>query len=140
MAFKQFAALPYRLREDDLQILLITTRKKRRWSIPKGWPIKRTAPHETALSKHTKRPACGRHLGKEDRAFPETKATEKAIDLDLHIDLLAEHELTRLTEMVSAIAQKLEVRTGAEPEIAEITKDVAPEVLLKEIEQQDDQD
>jgi uncharacterized membrane protein len=67
-------------------------------------------------------------------------ANDKRDDLDLHIDLLAEHELTRLTEMVSAIAQKLEVRTGAEPEIAEITKDVATEVLLKEIEQQDDKD
>jgi 8-oxo-dGTP pyrophosphatase MutT (NUDIX family) len=47
--FKQFAALPFRTREDDLEILLITTRKKRRWSVPKGWPIKRTAPHETAV-------------------------------------------------------------------------------------------
>jgi len=64
-------------------------------------------------------------------------ATDKRDDLDLHINLLAEHELTRLIEMVSAIAQKLEVRTGAEQEVAEITKDVAPEVVLKEIEQQD---
>jgi len=64
-------------------------------------------------------------------------ATDKRDDLDLHINLLAEHELTRLIEMVSAIAQKLEVRTGAEHEVAEITKDVAPEVLLREIEQQD---
>jgi uncharacterized membrane protein len=63
-------------------------------------------------------------------------ATDKRDDLDLHINLLAEHELTRLVEIVSAIAQKLEVRTGAEQEVAEITKDVAPEVVLKEIEQQ----
>jgi uncharacterized membrane protein len=67
-------------------------------------------------------------------------ATDKRDDLDLHINLLAEHELTRLIEMVSAIAQKLEVRTGAEHEVAEITKDVAPEVVLKEIEQQDRND
>jgi uncharacterized membrane protein len=67
-------------------------------------------------------------------------ATDKRDDLDLHINLLAEHELTRLTEMVSAIAQKLEIRTGAEQEVAEIRKDVAPEVVLKEIEQQDRKD
>ena len=67
-------------------------------------------------------------------------ATDKRDDLDLHINLLAEHELTRLIEMVSAIAQKLEVRTGAEQEVVEITKDVAPEVVLKEIEQQDRND
>lgn len=67
-------------------------------------------------------------------------ATDKRDDLDLHINLLAEHELTRLIEMVSAIAQKLEIRTGAEQEAAEIRKDVAPEVVLKEIEQQDRKD
>jgi uncharacterized membrane protein len=64
-------------------------------------------------------------------------AADKRDDLDLHINLLAEHELTRLIQMVSAIAQKLEVRTGTEQEVPEITKDVAPEVVLKEIEQQD---
>jgi uncharacterized membrane protein len=61
-------------------------------------------------------------------------ATDKRDDLDLHINLLAEHELTRLIVMVAAIAQKLEVRTGADSEIAEITKDVAPDVVLSEIE------
>jgi 8-oxo-dGTP pyrophosphatase MutT (NUDIX family) len=46
--FKQFAALPYRLRDGDVEILLVTTRKKRRWSVPKGWPIKRSTPQQTA--------------------------------------------------------------------------------------------
>ena len=63
-------------------------------------------------------------------------ANDKRDDLDLHINLVAEHELTRLIEMVSAIAQKLEVRTGAEKELPEITQDIAPEALLVEIEQQ----
>ena len=40
---------PYRVRADDLEILLVTTRKKRRWSVPKGWPIKRSTPQPTAL-------------------------------------------------------------------------------------------
>jgi uncharacterized membrane protein len=64
-------------------------------------------------------------------------ASDKRDELDLHINLLAEHELTRLIEMVSDIAQKLEVRTGAEKELGEITQDVAPEALLAEIEQQE---
>jgi 8-oxo-dGTP pyrophosphatase MutT (NUDIX family) len=46
--FKQFAALPYRMRDDDVEILLITTRKKGRWSLPKGWPIRRGTPQTTA--------------------------------------------------------------------------------------------
>jgi len=51
MKFKQFAALPYRMRDDDVEILLITTRKKRRWSVPKGWPIRRNTPQQTAATE-----------------------------------------------------------------------------------------
>ena len=61
--------------------------------------------------------------------------SDKRDDLDLHINLLTEHELTRLIEMVAAVAQKLEVRTAADQEIGEITKDVAPEAVLSEIEE-----
>jgi uncharacterized membrane protein len=61
-------------------------------------------------------------------------ATDKRDDLDLHINLLAEHELTRLATMVAAIAEKLEVSAIAEPEMDEITKDIAPEAVLSEIE------
>jgi uncharacterized membrane protein len=63
-------------------------------------------------------------------------ATDKRDDLDLHINLLAEHEVTKLIVMVASIAEKLQVRTGAEQEIGEITKDVAPDAVLSEIEKQ----
>jgi uncharacterized membrane protein len=61
-------------------------------------------------------------------------ATDKRDDLDLHINLLAEHELTKLISMVAAIAHRLEVRTGADQDLRDITKDVAPEAVLSEIE------
>src|SRR4051794_3051296 len=51
MKFKQFAALPYRMRDNDVEILLITTRKKRHWSVPKGWPIKSKSPQQTAATE-----------------------------------------------------------------------------------------
>lgn len=35
----QYAALPWRLRGDEVQILLVTSRRTRRWIIPKGWPM-----------------------------------------------------------------------------------------------------
>ncbi|MHC2337668.1 NUDIX hydrolase [Bradyrhizobium sp. USDA 4454] len=47
MGNKQFAALPFRRRNAELCILLITTRGKQRWSVPKGWP-KRGEPQRTA--------------------------------------------------------------------------------------------
>jgi 8-oxo-dGTP pyrophosphatase MutT (NUDIX family) len=40
MKSKQIAALPYRVGNSGPKVLLITTRNKGRWSIPKGWPMK----------------------------------------------------------------------------------------------------
>jgi 8-oxo-dGTP pyrophosphatase MutT (NUDIX family) len=48
MKNKQVAALPFRTTEKQLSILLITTRGKRRWSVPKGWPVQRKRAHRTA--------------------------------------------------------------------------------------------
>lgn len=44
----QVAALPYRVTEAGLEILLITTRRTRRWIVPKGWPIEGLAPSASA--------------------------------------------------------------------------------------------
>lgn len=59
---------------------------------------------------------------------------DKRADLDLQISLLAEHEVTRLVTMLSAVADRLDVRTEADSEVPELTKDVAPEAVLDEIE------
>ena len=57
-------------------------------------------------------------------------AADRRADLDLHINLLTEHELTKLADLVAAIADKLDVRLVSSPEIAEIRRDVAPEAVL----------
>lgn len=61
-------------------------------------------------------------------------AADKRADLDLQINLLAEHELTKLAEVVDAIADHLGVRSAADAEIEEVKKNVAPEAVLDEIE------
>lgn len=61
-------------------------------------------------------------------------AADKRADLDLQISLLAEHEVTKLTSLVSAIADRLGVRTSLDEELHEIAQDVAPEAVLDEIE------
>jgi 8-oxo-dGTP pyrophosphatase MutT (NUDIX family) len=48
---KQFAALPFRLEKSELRVMLITTRNKGRWSVPKGSPIPRMRPHRTAAQE-----------------------------------------------------------------------------------------
>jgi hypothetical protein len=42
--------------------------------------------------------------------------------------------VTKLVTLVAAIADRLDVRTGIDPELREIKKDVAPEAVLDEIE------
>ena len=44
----QYAALPWRLSNGSLEILLVTTRNTRRWIVPKGWPIPHRPPPECA--------------------------------------------------------------------------------------------
>ncbi len=61
-------------------------------------------------------------------------AADKRADLDLHISLLAEHEVTKLVAMVSAITEHLGIETEADPEVGELRQDVAPDAVLDEIE------
>jgi 8-oxo-dGTP pyrophosphatase MutT (NUDIX family) len=45
----QYAALPWRRRDDGrIEVLLITSRETRRWVIPKGWPMKGLKSPKTA--------------------------------------------------------------------------------------------
>ncbi len=60
-------------------------------------------------------------------------ASDKRADLDLHINLLTEHELTKLSAVVLAIAARLDVRVGDTADIQEIQADVAPEAVLDEL-------
>jgi 8-oxo-dGTP pyrophosphatase MutT (NUDIX family) len=45
----QYAALPYRFTPDAaLEVLMVTSRRSKRWIIPKGWPIKGLRPAKSA--------------------------------------------------------------------------------------------
>lgn len=44
----QFAALCYRIRKGKVQVLLITSRTRKRWIVPKGWPMDGKTPAESA--------------------------------------------------------------------------------------------
>ncbi len=46
---KQIAALPWRITENGLEILLVTTRTTKRWVIPKGWTMDGKADHDAAV-------------------------------------------------------------------------------------------
>ena len=47
----QFAALCWRIKNDQVQICLITSRNRKRWIIPKGWPIHKQTPANAAATE-----------------------------------------------------------------------------------------
>ncbi len=59
---------------------------------------------------------------------------EKRADLDLQINLLSEHEVTRLIELVDAMATHLGMPRPPPKDLSELKQDVAPEKVLREIE------
>jgi uncharacterized membrane protein len=61
-------------------------------------------------------------------------AAEKRAELDLQISLLAEHEVTKLATLLSAIAGRLGIEIEHDPDVEEVKRDVAPEVVLDAIE------
>jgi uncharacterized membrane protein len=60
---------------------------------------------------------------------------DRRADLDVQINLLAEHEITRLIELCDAMARRLGVSASAAPHIEELKRDVRPEAVLEELDQ-----
>ncbi|MBU5615387.1 DUF1003 domain-containing protein [Geomonas azotofigens] len=62
-------------------------------------------------------------------------SADRRAELNLHIDLLAEHEVTRIITLLTAIGEKLGVAESRNPELEELTKDVKPEKVLDTMDQ-----
>ena len=59
--------------------------------------------------------------------------TEHRADLDLHIGLLTEHELTRVLQMLDAIQDKLGIVDHEHSDLADLEMETKPEDVLAEI-------
>ena len=71
---KQYGALPFRNRDAGIEVLLITTRKKKKWSVPKGWPIKaRTAQGTARVEAFEEAGVSGKVASKEVGRFKNRK-------------------------------------------------------------------
>lgn len=62
-------------------------------------------------------------------------AADRRDDLDLQVNLLTEHEVTKLATLVRAIAEKLDVPDTAYSELREIERDIEPEAVLDVMDQ-----
>jgi uncharacterized membrane protein len=63
-----------------------------------------------------------------------SEAAEHRADLDLHIGLLTEYELTRVLHMLHAIQDKMGIANAADSELADLEMETKPEDVLAEIE------
>lgn len=64
LAGVQFAALPWRMHGQTLQILLITSRRTHRWIIPKGWPMTKCRPATTAAREAAEEAGVSGEMGR----------------------------------------------------------------------------
>jgi uncharacterized membrane protein len=62
-------------------------------------------------------------------------AADRRAELDLQVSLLAEAEITKLVELVSMIAQRMDLPASEQSEIEEMKQRVAPEAVLDAIEE-----
>ncbi len=60
---------------------------------------------------------------------------DKRADLGLQVSLLAEHEITRLVELVTEIGKKMHIDASHDPELSELSQTIAPEKVLDTMEQ-----
>jgi len=127
--FTQYGALPFRWsRDGTLKIMLVTTRGRKRWMIPKGWPIRGLQPHESAAREafeeaglvgdvdprsvgtfeYIKRPGRQREIRCRVRVFP------------LHVDHQREHWLEQGERETKWFSLKKAASLVAEPGLQEV--------------------
>ena len=65
---------------------------------------------------------------------------ERREDLGLHINLLTEHEITRMAQLMDLMANRLGLQDGEKPELADIKQEVAPVAVLRTIDEAERKD
>jgi uncharacterized membrane protein len=64
----------------------------------------------------------------------QAEVADERADLDLQINLLSEHETTRILTLVDAIASHLGIEEARDPEIDELKQEVKPDLVIRELE------
>jgi uncharacterized membrane protein len=62
-----------------------------------------------------------------------SRDAEHRADLDMHIGMLTEHELTRVLQMLDAIQDKMGIENDDDSDLADLEMETRPEDVLAEI-------
>src|SRR5919112_621802 len=133
--YQQFGALPFRWSSSgSLKVMLVTTRGRKRWVIPKGWPIPGLEPHESAAREAFE------EAGLVGRVHPETIGSfrySKRLGLgrqvrctvevfSLHVDHQRQYWLERGERETKWFSVKKAATLVSEPELRKILLDFDP--------------
>lgn len=130
----QFAALCYRIKRGKVQVLLVTSRRTKRWIVPKGWPMEGRTPAASALQE------AWEEAGVRGRAeepclgvYSYAKGRLETDDLQC-LAMLYPVSVTALSKRFPEygqrrrrwVSRKKAARLVTEPELAQLIKDFDP--------------
>lgn len=86
----QYAALPYRVTGDAVEVLLITSLRTKRWIVPKGWPIEGLEPAASAAQEALEEAGISGEVAREPIGFfSYSKALRNNIAVPVRVDVFA---------------------------------------------------
>jgi len=114
----QYAALPWRVHGQGVQILLITSRRTHRWIIPKGWPMARCKPAVTAAREAAEEAGVMGEMGRRPIGhFRYQKLLREGVEMPCRVEvfpLKVTQERTDWAEMDARQRRWFSVRDAAE--------------------------
>jgi len=135
----QFAALCFRIVKDQAEVLLITSRRSKRWIIPRGWPMDGATPSECAVTE------AWEEAGVRGKAYDQCLGLfsyHKAIGPEKSMPCVAMVYPLKVKAMVSKYPEtgqrkrkwmrtKKAASRVTEPELAEIIRNFNPKLLKR---------
>ncbi|WP_415405231.1 NUDIX hydrolase [Tateyamaria sp. SN3-11] len=133
----QFAALCYRIKNDKVQVLLVTSRRSGRWIVPKGWPQDGKTPAQSAaIEAWEEAGVLGRPDPRPLGMFSYSKLIEDDDDLSCVAMVYAVKVKTLASEFPEVgqrkrkwVSRKKAAAMVDEPELARILRDFDPRYL-----------
>ena len=130
----QFAALCYRVKRGKVQILLVTSRRSKRWIVPKGWPIDGATPARTALQEAWEEAGVtGKATGLSIGVYSYNKDVGDTANLaclavlyPVEVKSLAKSYPERGQRRRRWVSRKKAARLVAEPELSRLLLDFTP--------------
>lgn len=127
----QFAALCFRQRKGKTQILLVTSRRTKRWIVPKGWPMEGKTPGGTALQEAWEEAGVtGKVVGDCLGAYSYTKEVDDVSCLAMLYPIEVKNLSKKYPEASQRkrrwVGRKKGARLVAEPELARMIREFDP--------------